>query len=160
VAVLNGNAFDNVLLGTASKNTMNGGAGNDTIYGKGGMDVLAGGAGADRFVFDTKLSRSNTDTIKDFKAGSDKIALDNALFKSNKAFYGAIKKGTLDKPLKLAKSFFAIGDHAKDKSDFLVYNKKTGVLYYDADGFGSKAAVEIAKFSNKAALSYKDFYIV
>jgi Ca2+-binding RTX toxin-like protein len=157
VAVLNGNAFDDVLLGTAGKNTLNGGGGNDKIYGKGGNDVLTGGAGKDRFVFDTKMSKSNMDTIKDFKSGQDKIVLDNALFKSNKAFYSAIKKGTLDKPLKLSKSFFTIGSHAKDKNDYLVYDKKTGVLSYDRDGSGRGGDVEIAKFSNKASLSYKDF---
>ncbi|MBL0402782.1 calcium-binding protein [Microvirga aerilata] len=160
VAVLNGNAFDNVLLGTSGKNTMNGGGGNDKIYGKGGKDVLTGGAGKDWFVFDTKLGKSSMDTVKDFKAGQDKIVLDNALFKSNKSFYGAIKKGTPDKPLKLGKSFFTIGSDAKDKSDYLVYNKKTGVLSYDKDGSGRGDAVEIAKFSNKTSLSYKDFDVI
>jgi Ca2+-binding RTX toxin-like protein len=160
VPVLNGNAFDNVLLGTSSKNTMNGGAGNDEIYGKSGKDVLTGGTGKDWFVFDTTLSKSNTDTIKDFKVGQDKIALDNALFKSNKSFYDAIKKGTPDKPLKLAKAFFTIGGDAKDKNDYLVYDKKTGVLSYDKDGAGKAAAVEIAKFSNKASISEKDFFII
>jgi Ca2+-binding RTX toxin-like protein len=157
VAVLNGNAFDNVLLGTLGKNALNGGGGNDKIYFKGGSDILTGGTGKDRFVFDTKMSKSNMDTIKDFKPGQDKIVLDNALFKSNKAFYSAIKKGTPDKPLKLSKSFFTIGSHAKDKNDYLVYNKKTGVLSYDKDGSGTGGDVEIAKFSNKASLSYKDF---
>ncbi len=157
VAVLNGNAFDNVLLGTSGKNTMNGGGGNDKIYGKGGNDVLTGSAGKDWFVFDTKMGKANLDTIKDFKPGQDKIVLDNALFKSSKSFYSAIKKGTPEKPLKLSKSFFTIGSHAKDKNDYLVYNKKTGVLSYDKDGSGKGDAVEIAKLSNKAFLSYKDF---
>ncbi|MBQ0819662.1 hypothetical protein KBI52_05435 [Microvirga sp. HBU67558] len=160
VPVLNGNAFDNVLLGTSSKNTMNGGAGNDMIYGKSGKDLLTGGTGKDWFVFDTTLGKSNTDTIKDFKAGQDKIVLDNALFKANKSFYAAIKKGTPDKPLKLAKAFFTVGSHADDRNDFLVYNKKTGVLSYDKDGSGGAAAVEIARFSNKTAMSEKDFFII
>jgi Ca2+-binding RTX toxin-like protein len=157
VPILNGNALDNVLLGTSGKNTLNGGAGNDKIYGKAGKDSLTGGSGKDKFVFDTGLSKSNTDTIKDFKTGQDKIVLDNALFKSNKAFYSTIKKGTPDKAVKLSKSFFTIGDHARDKNDYLVYNKKAGILYYDKDGSGKGAAVEIAKFSNKAAISYNDF---
>jgi Ca2+-binding RTX toxin-like protein len=139
---------------------MNGGAGNDEIYGKSGKDVLTGGTGKDWFVFDTTSSKSNTDTIKDFKAGQDKIALDNALFKPSKSFYGAIKKGTPDKPFKLAKAFFTIGSHATDQNDHLVYNRKTGVLSYDKDGSGKAAAVEIAKFSNKASISEKDFFII
>jgi Ca2+-binding RTX toxin-like protein len=160
VAFLNGNGFDNILLGTSGKNAMNGGAGNDKIYGKGGTDVLTGGSGTDWFVFDTKLSKSNTDTIKDFKIKTDKVALDNALFSSNKAFFSKIKKGTPEKPVSLSKSFFTIGERAKDKDDYVVYNKKSGILYYDKDGSGSGAMVEIAKFSNKAVLSYKDFYFI
>jgi Ca2+-binding RTX toxin-like protein len=160
VAFLNGNAFDNILLGTSGKNTMNGAAGNDKIYGKGGKDVLTGGSGADWFVFDTKLSKSNTDTIKDFKVKTDKVVLDNALFSSNKAFFSKIKKGTPEKAVPLNKSFFTIGERAKDKDDYLVYNKKAGILYYDKDGAGSGTMVEIAKFSNKATLSYKDFYFI
>lgn len=160
VAFLNGNGFDNVLLGTSGKNTMNGDAGNDKIYGKGGKDVLTGGSGKDAFVFDTKLDRSNTDTIKDFKTKTDSIVLDNSLFKASKGFYAKIKKGTPDKPVDISKSFFTIGTKAKDKDDYLVYNKKTGILYFDKDGSGSASMVEIAKFSNKATIGYKDFDII
>jgi len=62
--------------------------------------------------------------------------------------------------LRICKAFFTIGERAKDKDDYLVHNKKAGILYYDKDGSGSGAMVEIAKFSNKASLSYKDFYFI
>lgn len=57
------------------------------------------------------------------------------------------------------KSFFAI-DKATDKNDYLLYSKKTGVLSYDADGSGSKAAVEFAQLKKGLAMTYKDIFIV
>ena len=42
----------------------------------------------------------------------------------------------------------------------MVYNKKTGILYYDEDGTGTKAAVQIAKLVNKASLSKNDFFVI
>ena len=44
-------------------------------------------------------------------------------------------------------------------TDRLIYNDKTGVLSYDADGSGSGAAIEIATLSNKAKLVHTDFWV-
>ncbi|WP_230531075.1 M10 family metallopeptidase C-terminal domain-containing protein [Microvirga roseola] len=159
-ASLIGNARDNILLGTGGKNTLNGGSGNDKLYGKGGKDLVIGGSGKDKFVFDSKFSKSSMDTIKDFKSAHDDLWLENSLFKSSKSLYAKIKKGTEKKPAKLSKSFFKVGDKAKDKDDFLVYNKKTGILYYDKDGSGSAGMTEIAKFSNKTTLKYSDLLFI
>ncbi|MBF9196674.1 calcium-binding protein [Microvirga terrestris] len=159
-ASLTGNSRDNILLGTGAKNTLNGGAGHDRIYGKGGKDLVIGGSGNDKFIFDTKIAKSNTDTIKDFKSSADDLWLENSLFKSNKSLYASIKKGTESKPLKLKKAFFTLGDEAKDRDDFFVYNKKSGVLSYDKDGSGSAGMTEIAKLSNKTTLKYTDLLFI
>lgn len=159
-AAITGNGLDNVLLGTNGKNTLNGGGGNDRIYGKGGKDVLIGGAGADSFVFDSKFAKSNMDTIKDFKVKQDKILLEANLFKASKSLYSKIKKATESHPLKVGKSYFTASDKAKDGNDHLIYNKKTGVLYYDVDGSGAKAAVEIAQLGKNLKLSYSDFLFI
>jgi len=52
------------------------------------------------------------------------------------------------------------GSAAKDRDDYLGYNKKTGVLWYDADGSGKGKAVEVAKLSKGLAIKYTDFFIV
>ncbi|WP_457094000.1 hypothetical protein [Microvirga sp. P5_D2] len=96
----------------------------------------------------------NFDTITDFKPGEDKILLDNAVFKK------LGKLGTEAAPAALSKKYFKIGAQAGDKNDYLVYNKKTGVLSYDPDGNGSKDAIEIAKLSKNLKLSYLDFGII
>lgn len=53
-----------------------------------------------------------------------------------------------------------MGDKAKDANDYVVYDKKKGVLFYDADGSGAGAAVEIASLRIKASLTYKDFFVI
>jgi hypothetical protein len=45
-----------------------------------------------------------------------------------------------------------VGDKAKDRDDYFVYDSKKRALYCDADGSGSKAAIEMASFTNNKAL--------
>jgi Ca2+-binding RTX toxin-like protein len=47
-----------------------------------------------------------------------------------------------------------------DGNDFIVYNKTTGALSYDADGSGSGAAVKFAVIENKVALTAADFLVI
>jgi len=151
------------------KDTFFGGLGDDKLWGGYGNDTLWGGAGKDVFVFDGKLGTSSTDrrvnydTIKDYSVKDDSIWLDNDLFKSNKKLYNLIKKGTELIPLKMASKFFTIGDKAKQADDYFVYDSKKRVLYYDADGSGSKAAIEMANFTNNKALkgfNHKEFLFI
>jgi hypothetical protein len=66
--------------------------------------------------------------------------------------YAKIKKDTEIAPKKLESKFFTVGDKAKDGDDYFVYDAKKRVLYYDADGSGFKAAIEMATFTNNKAL--------
>lgn len=157
---LTGNRLNNVMIGNAGKNVIDAAEGNDTISGGYGNDMLAGGTGRDRFVFDQKLGSSTTDrkvnfdTITDFKARDDVFYLDDAVFKK-------LGKGSPDKPSQLNKNFFTVGAQAKDKNDYLIYNKKTGVLSYDADGAGTKVkAIEFAKIDAGINLKHSHFYLI
>ena len=60
----------------------------------------------------------------------------------------------------LSSQAFWSGAKAHDASDRIVYNKKTGNLYYDEDGTGAKAQVKIATLANKANLTYDDFFVI
>ncbi len=148
------------LYGENGKDTIYGDAGNDRLFGGAGNDILRGGSGYDTFVFNTKLGTSKTDRkvnfdkIVDFNVKYDSLWLDNAIFKK------LGKKGSEDHPAKLSKGFFNFGDHPQDSNDYLLYNKKTGILSYDADGSGSKAAVEFAQLSKHLKLTYKDFFVI
>jgi len=155
---LTGNSLNNSLKGNVGKNTLKGLAGNDQLWGGYGNDVLYGSGGKDAFVFNTKLGTSKTDRkvnfdkIADFSVRDDSLWLDNGIFKK-------LGSGTLTNPKLLKKAYFAI-DNAKDDNDYVIYNKKTGVLSYDVDGSGSKAAVEFAQLKKGLALKYTDLFVI
>jgi Ca2+-binding RTX toxin-like protein len=149
--VLFGNLGNDTLHGGANNDQLKGDAGNDYLFGGAGKDVLYGGTNKDVFVFDAKVDKKNwklnVDKIMDYKTKDDTIALDNAVFKK----LGT--KGTLTKPAKLNKAFFTVGTAAKDKNDYLIYDNKKKVLYYDDDGSGAHAAYQIATFDKKLKLT-------
>ncbi|WP_281023995.1 calcium-binding protein [Microvirga flavescens] len=151
-----GDTLANLLKGGRGKDNLQGGAGDDKLWGGLGHDQLKGGTGKDAFVFDAKAgAKTNRDKIVDFSVKDDSIWLDNAVF----AKLGA--KGSADAPAQLKKGFFTIGEKAKDKNDYIIYDDKKGVLYYDADGSGTKSkAVEIATLSKNLKITYKDFFVI
>ena len=57
-------------------------------------------------------------------------------------------------------SEFYQGVKAHDESDHIIFNRKTGALFYDADGTGSIAQIQIAILSKNLKLTYKDFFVV
>ena len=57
-------------------------------------------------------------------------------------------------------SQFHVGTAAADADDFLVYNQVTGKLYYDADGSGAGAAVQVAALKANLAISLTDIDIM
>jgi len=142
------------VKGGTGDDKVKGGSKDDKIGGGLGKDVLTGGKGKDAFIFTTKASKANADTVTDFNVKDDSIHLDNAVFTK------LGKKGSEKSPVKMSKDFFTIGTKAKDKNDYVVYDNKKGVLYYDADGSGKGKQVEIATFSNKAKLTIDDFFVV
>lgn len=153
--VLRGLLGDDILKGLAGSDDLDGGADNDRLWGGAGNDTLRGDAGKDIFVFDTKANKStNRDRITDFKVKDDGFWLDN------KVFTKLGKSGSEKKPAQLKKDFFAIGSKARDKDDYLVYDKVKGVLYYDTDGSGAGKAVEVATLSKKLAMTYKGFLVI
>ncbi|HZH51599.1 MAG TPA: calcium-binding protein [Microvirga sp.] len=151
---IDGRASNETIKGFGGNDNLFGGDGNDWLWGGTGKDVMTGGAGRDAFVFDTRPNKkTNYDTIRDFNVRDDTIYLDNAVFKK-------LGKGSETKPGKLNKSFFEVDNRADDRNDYLIYNKKTGVLYYDADGSGAGRQVEIAKLSKNLKLKADDFLII
>jgi len=145
------------ISGGNGNDTLSGGAGNDTLVGGAGNDVLTGGDGADRFVFDTALGTSNVDTIKDFLTGTDKVVLSAKVFGK---FTGS-RVG-----IAITAGHLVVGAGptavAKDKDDYLIYDTASDLLYYDADGNGSGAAVSFVKIEliGTAAPAFGDFLVV
>ncbi len=67
------------LFGGHGDDDLYGGDGEDTLYGGSGNDELYGGKGADVFLFSKK--EIGTDTIHDFKDGTDKLHFQDKIYK-------------------------------------------------------------------------------
>ncbi|RUU13217.1 calcium-binding protein [Mesorhizobium sp. USDA-HM6] len=148
-----GTTGDDTFVGTAAADTFDALAGNDTLRGLGGNDALTGGRGEDTFVFDTAYGPGNVDTLTDFDAEHDALYLDNAIFTK-------LGSGSLSSPTRVDSSYFELREHATHSNDHLLYNRATGVLYYDPDGSKSAPQVEIAHLEPGAALTYHDVFVV
>jgi len=139
-----GNAASNFLSGDAGSDILSAGNGDDYLNGGSGKDTLTGGAGKDTFYIGSKYA---FDTITDFNVtGGDIIALENDVFTS-------LNTGVL------ANEQFRAGSKALDSDDFIIYNKTTGAIFYDADGSGAGAALQVAKVGIGLALTNTDFVV-
>lgn len=147
---MTGNTFDNVLVGLGGRDTMNGGNGNDKLIGGAGADSLNGGAGSDTFVFDILTPSTDRDLIRDFHSEVDVIAISRTAFvglADNSA--GALSAGV-----------FSLGSVATSAEHRIIYNAVTGGLFYDADGVGGMAQVQIAALTGAPVLSEVDFLLI
>ncbi|WP_201834196.1 cadherin domain-containing protein [Microvirga zambiensis] len=149
-----GEAGNDTVFGAAGNDLLSGEDGDDRLYGGLGKDQLKGGSGKDIFVFDTKPNKStNVDRIEDFSVKDDSIFLDNKVFTK-------LGAGTFSKPKKFNSDMFVKSTKAQDAEDRIVYDRKTGALYYDQDGTGSKAQIKIATLAKNLALTHNDFFVV
>jgi len=149
-----GNGNDQ-LAGGSGNDQLTGGGGTDYLFGKGGADTLTGGADNDYFVFDTTTpsAGTNIDFITDFVAGSDKIILDTSVFTS-------LATGAPGEMQTLGEEFFEVAKRADDSNDYIMYKWKTGQLFYDPDGRGGEAQVQIAQLEERLDIDYSDFLVI
>jgi serralysin len=153
--VLTGTAFADRIEGGGGADQLLGGSGNDTLFGGLGNDTLTGGEGEDHFVLNTAPNAANNrDVLVDFESGTDHIELSLLVFKGLGKTTGALGEA----------QFWAGADAVKghDADDRVVYNTSTGSLYYDADGSGKGAAVEIAVLglATHPTLDHGDFLLI
>ena len=87
------------------------------------------------------------DYIQDFSTRDDRIALENAVFK------------TIGRAGKLAADIFVTGPTATDAADRVIYDATNGGLYYDPDGTGAARQVLFAVVKPGLALNAADFLI-
>ena len=125
---ITGNTANNILNGMGGNDTLNGGLGNDTLIGGVGNDSLNGGVGQDRFRFNSLVE--GVDRIADFNVSDDKIEMYASVV--------GLPPGAVDP------SRFVIGAAATNSNQRFIYNRNTGDFFFDRDGNGSQAAVQIA----------------
>jgi len=143
---LNGGSGNDTLYGDAGDDDIDGMMGDDTLIGGAGNDTLRGGAGADRFDF-YNPSLDGTDTIEYFNVAADKIGI--YVGNTGSGFTNA--ELTADAPI--ATNQFHIGENAASASDRFIYNTTTGELFFDPDGTGAIAQMQVAKLSPGLTLS-------
>ena len=135
------------LAGNGIANTIHGNDGMTWLDGGGGNDVLVGYAGDDTYMFTTALGAGNVDTLVGFVPGSDRIAMDDAVFTG-------LVSGAL------SANAFVVGSTAADADDRIIYNAATGSLFFDADGNGAGAAVQFAILPTGLPLAASDFVVI
>jgi Ca2+-binding RTX toxin-like protein len=145
--ILTGNAANNTLDGGAGNDTLIGGLGNDTLVGGLGNDTLTGGAGLDSFTFNAP--NQGVDTITDF------VVVDDAIVVSAIGFGGNLIAGAA-----ITAEQFVLGTAATDASDRFIYNSINGALFFDVDGTGSIAGVQIATLSTKPSITNADIVVM
>jgi len=150
---LSGGEGNDYLSGGDGNDILTGDAGDDTLIGGYGYDTLTSGSGFNKFQFNNKYE--GVDTITDFNSYNDDINVVQSGFKV-KGFFSDVNLlvGTI------SASQFRLGSKALDSNDYFVYNQSTGALYFDRDGSGSSAQVQIATLSTKVAMSYSDISVV
>ena len=139
----------------SGNDTLTGGSGNDILTGGAGNDTLTGGAGNDIFLFDTAPnSASNLDVLVDFLSGTDRLMFDASVFTGLAPIAGRLNTDA-----------FVSGAGvitAQDATDRFIYNTSNGALYFDRDGSGGAAAIQIAVLGTTTApaLNALDIWII
>ncbi|MBP2160407.1 MULTISPECIES: calcium-binding protein [Asticcacaulis] len=141
-----GNGLSNRITGNAGANLLSGGNGNDTLTGGQGDDSLTGGTGRDDFVFSLG-TLNGADRITDFIHGIDRLVFSGA-------DYGFAAGH------RLTAAQFTAGSMAVGPGAQFVWDAATGHLYWDADGNGAGAAVDLAGFDGAPGLTRDDLFFI
>lgn len=124
-----------ILDGGANKDIIDAGKGNDLVIGGEGLDTVTGGKGKDTFEFaegDLTKSDKKLDIIEDFDPGKDTISLSKKLLPKS-----GLKKGELPED-----EFESVkknkGNKAEKIDAAIIYDEKSGIIYYNSDQNGTK----------------------
>ncbi|MDZ8236949.1 proprotein convertase P-domain-containing protein [Nostoc sp. ChiQUE01b] len=143
---LDGGTGNDTLTGGGGNDTLIGGTGNDVLVGGTGNDTLTGGSGSDRFTFNFRTE--GIDKITDFSVIDDTIAVSRA------AFGGGLVAGAA-----IAASQFFLGSAASTASQRFLYDKGNGSLFFDQDGTGVIAKIQIATLNTGLSLTNADIFV-
>jgi len=144
-----GGEGDDGLFGGDGSDFLRGGSGNDILEGGSGRDILKGGPGEDTFVFGPgSTGVGQLDRIADFRPGEDRIELSRSLLPGS-----GLGSELGDDNFAVVRdiSSGAAGDAT------LIYEQKTGILYYNAPG--GKDVPLFQMQANLNDLSASDFTI-
>ncbi len=133
----NGDAGNDVLIGGSANDILTGGAGSDT---------LTGGAGNDYFAFNAP--NQGVDRITDFIVADDSIQV------LATGFGGGLTAGAI------AAGQFRLGSSAGDANDRFIYNDNNGAFFFDRDGVGGVAQVQLATLVGAPTLNAAGIVVI
>ncbi len=110
------------------------------------LNVVVLGFRSDKLLFDSALIESNRTTVKNFESGEDRLFLDEDRF-------------TALTPGQLSSAEFRKGTKAEDADDHIIYDQKSGFIYYDPDGAGGAPQVAFAVLQKGTKLAASDFKV-
>jgi Ca2+-binding RTX toxin-like protein len=117
------------------------------LVGGAGNDNLTGGTGLDRFKFNSRTE--GLDRIIDFVVADDTIEV------SATGFAGGLTANAT-----ITTAQLVIGTAATTINHRFIYNSTNGALFFDQDGSGVTAALQIATLGTGLALTNADFFVV
>ncbi|MEO0406373.1 MAG: M10 family metallopeptidase [Cyanobacteria bacterium P01_A01_bin.135] len=141
-----GGVGGDILVGGLGNDHLIGNQGKDFLNGGSGQNILRGGSGQDVFYFGS-LDRA-VDSLLDFNTAKDSLVI------KRDAFRLPLRKGIL------GRAYFTVGARASDRGDRFIYNRQSGMLFFDADGVGGSAQFGLARFVNRPNLTHRDFVLV
>jgi len=157
------------IYGGSGNDSLDGGPGNDILNGGPGNDTLTGGLGSNEFHFNTPLATAGVDRITEFSSiptdlriPHDKIVLDKSVFSALDTSAGNLLEPTDFATINVAAA--AEVEAAGNKGNEIVYNRRTGNLFYnpnnDAVGFGRGGGQFATIVGSPDNLSNRDFRVV
>jgi Ca2+-binding RTX toxin-like protein len=166
---IDGGSENDRIYGGSGNDSLDGGSGNDTLNGGRGNDTLTGGLGSNQFLFNTPLATAGVDRITDFSSiptdlriPHDKIVLDKSVFSALDTRAGNVLHATDFAVINVAAA--AEVEAAGNKGNEIVYNRRTGNLFYNpnnnAVGFGVGGGRFATIVGSPDNLSNTDFLVV
>ena len=158
-----GGSGNDSIDGGSGNDSLVGGSGNDTLNGGRGNDTLTGGANSNQFLFNTLLDTAGVDRITDFSIDlNDKIILDKSVFSALDTRPGNVLVATDFAVINVAAAAEVVA--AGENGDEIVYNRRTGNLFYNANnaavGFGRGGGRFATIVGSPDNLSNTDFRVV
>ena len=135
-SILSGKGGNDILIGSSASDILAGGLGND---------ILTSGNGFDTFQFASRLE--GIDTLTDFNVSQDIIQVSGA------GFGGGLVTGETISASQLSFSLGAITPSTR-----FIFDKPTGKLYFDIDGSGSNASVQLASLTANLGLTADNIF--
>lgn len=136
-------------VGNNLANIIRGNDGANVLDGKERADELFGGAGADIFAFTTTLNAANFDFLGDFDPRTDTIRLGGAEGQP----FAALASGVVPNYI------FSNGLYSQDLNDYILYDRTTDMLLYDADADGPGRAIAFARLVDGVVPTAANFVV-